>query len=123
VRTDDWGKEKRHPTPPIKGLPELPPGPGGKKAVLFGCLLLSWVALHIERGTIERGLPESLLPLLQLLSLHEGYVALDYLETMAKFVRGGWSRVHIDQLLNAFAGAGLATDLGNGIYCAEFSVN
>ncbi|MGA2150016.1 MAG: CHAT domain-containing protein, partial [Bryobacteraceae bacterium] len=65
---------------------------------------------------VEDALPESLRPLLQPLSLHEGLVDLDYLETMAKQAPGNWSRLQIDQLAGALANAGLLRDDGRAIY-------
>jgi len=65
---------------------------------------------------IEHALPEWLQPLLQPLSLHEAYVGLDYIETMAKLVPGDWSRAQIDQLMGALATAGLVGDLGQESY-------
>ena len=65
---------------------------------------------------IEHALPESLRPLLTPLSLHEGWVDLDYLEAMAKRVPAEWSRSQIDQLAGALANAGLLTDRGAAIY-------
>jgi tetratricopeptide (TPR) repeat protein len=65
---------------------------------------------------IEQALPKSLRPLLQPLSLHEGYVDLDHLEDMAKQVPGDWSRAQIDQLARALSNAGLLTDRGQAIY-------
>jgi tetratricopeptide (TPR) repeat protein len=72
--------------------------------------------LRLRLGIIEHDLPESLRPLLQPLSLHEGYVELDYLETIAKLVPGDWSRAQIDQLAYALTTAGLMTHRGQSIY-------
>jgi tetratricopeptide (TPR) repeat protein len=74
------------------------------------------VQLRLRLGFIEHGVTESLRPLLQPLSLHEGYVELDYLETMAKLVPGGWSRAQIHQLANELTAAGLMRHLGQAIY-------
>ena len=65
---------------------------------------------------VEDALPESLRPLLQPLSLHEGYVDLNYLERMAKQVPGDWSRAQIDQLAGALVNAGLVRDCGQAIF-------
>ncbi len=65
---------------------------------------------------VEDALPESLRPLLQPLSLHEGYVDLDYLEEMATQVPGDWSRTQIDQLAGALVNAGLLRDCGQAIF-------
>jgi CHAT domain-containing protein len=65
---------------------------------------------------VEDALPESLRPLLVPLSLHEGYVDLDYLEAMRKQVAGDWSRTQIDQLAGALVNAGLLRDCGQAIF-------
>lgn len=48
--------------------------------------------------------------------MHEGYLELDYLETMAKLMPGDWSRAQIDELVGGLTTAGLVRDMGLAIY-------
>ena len=50
---------------------------------------------------VEESLPEELRELLVPLGMHEGYVAADYLERMAKSAGGDWNRPRIDELAEA----------------------
>jgi len=65
---------------------------------------------------VEQGLPQDLLPLLQLVALHESYLDADYLEAMAKQVDTSWSRDQIDRLMSLLGAAGLSRDIGDATY-------
>ncbi len=88
-----------------KNIEELGLDPNEEQGRLFGTLRF-----------VEQGLDAELRPLLGLVGLHEGFVAVDYLEAMAKQVNASWTRDRVDRLMAELGSAGLLTDVGNATF-------
>ncbi len=72
--------------------------------------------LSATMAFVQQSLPERLRPLLVPLGMHEGFVDAGYLEMMAKQVDAGWSRYHIDALVQALVAAGLLREIAAATY-------
>ncbi len=72
--------------------------------------------LYATLNFVEQSLPQELRPLLTLVGMHEGFVAANFLEIMAKEVDAAWTRAKIDALMQALVTAGLLRDIGQATY-------
>ncbi len=65
---------------------------------------------------VEQGLRKKCRGLLVPMGLHEKYIDINYLEAMVQRAGGGWTRQEMEELMAALGVAGLARELGQGVY-------